>query len=62
LPFDAEKQADYRLDFPPGLSLEFRDLVSSILNVYPDKRLTAEEVLMHRWFANTPDYIDIMDE
>ena len=32
------------------------------MNVYPGKRLTAEEVLKHRWFENTPDFMDIMDE
>lgn len=33
-----------------SMDADFRDLISGLTNFDPDKRLTAEQALNHRWF------------
>ena len=41
IPFTDQSHDEYRLDYPPGLTDEFKDLISKVLTVNPNKRLTA---------------------
>ena len=35
-----------------GIEPEFRDLVSRMTNVDPERRITAQEALLHPWFSD----------
>lgn len=56
------EQTDGILKLDGPYSLLCKDLISRILNPTVDERLTAEEILQHEWFADTPDTLDIFDE
>ncbi|XP_064640786.1 aurora kinase C-like [Lineus longissimus] len=58
-PFEAESHSDtYRriskvdLNFPAHVCNDARDLISKLLRHNPDKRISLQEVLQHRWIVN----------
>lgn len=44
----------YDLNIPPLMSLtaDARDLLKRMLQMDPDKRISAEQALCHKWFSN----------
>jgi serine/threonine protein kinase len=38
------------ITLPDGISYELQNLLGNLLNIEPDERPTAEEVLQHPWF------------
>ena len=45
-----QKIIEGKLEFPPFLSDEAKDIISHILNVNPDKRYQINEIKNHIWF------------
>jgi serine/threonine protein kinase len=53
--------ADFNADNPrrplalwQDIDLDFKDLVVRMMNVDPNRRLTANEALAHKWFSDVP--------
>ena len=50
------------IEYKDTVSEDARDLMQRMLQKNPTKRLTAEEVLTHKWFEEVDEHIDIFDE
>ena len=53
---------DATIEYKDTASEEARDLMMKMLQKNPNKRLTAEEVLDHKWFDDVDEHINIFDE
>lgn len=46
------------ITLPEGISFDLQNLLANMLNIDPDERPTAEDVLQHPWMEGEPDEID----
>ena len=53
----ARQIVEGEIKLPDGISNELQNLLGNLLNVDPDERPTAEEVLKHPWFADMQEEI-----
>lgn len=51
----AKQIASGDISLPDGISYELQNLLGNMLNVDPEERPTAEEILQHPWFADLND-------
>ena len=45
---------------PKDISKELSDLLSKILNIFPNKRISIEQILKHPWLNNNNDDINLV--
>jgi serine/threonine protein kinase len=51
-----------QIEYKDTVSEESRELMQRMLEKNPKKRITDEEALVHTWFDNVDEHIDIFDE